>query len=345
MSGPSWPSILSQLVAGESLSEEDAAACMGEIMDGAATPAQVAGFMVALRAKGETLDEVVGFVRAMRARARTVNAGSDVLDTCGTGGDRAGTFNVSTCAAIVCAATGVKVAKHGNRAASSRSGSADVLEALGVKIDLEPVGVETCIARAGIGFCFAPVFHPAMRHAVPTRRELGIPTIFNFLGPLANPAGATRQVIGISDPRMLEVLAGALRRLGSDRVLAFHGHGGLDELATSGPSKVLEVTRDETKSWTLDPQALGLPRGDVDDLKGGTPEENAAVIRSLLKGETGPRRDIVALNAAAGLLAAGRAESIEDGMALAAGAIDSGEAERRLALLVAVSNEVSTTAV
>src|ERR671914_3137070 len=237
----SWGRTITALLEGESLSESTAAAAMMEIMEGAATPAQIAGFVVALRAKGETTDEIVGFVGTMRSYGEKVHAGGEVLDTCGTGGDRAGTFNVSTAAALVCAGAGVKVAKHGNRAASSRCGSADVLEALGVKIDLPPPGVEECIEEAGIGFCFAPVFHPAMRHAGATRRELGVATIFNFLGPLTNPAGATRQALGVSDERMLDRMVDVLEQLGSVRVVAFHGHGKLDELSLSGPSRVIEL--------------------------------------------------------------------------------------------------------
>ncbi|HEX2196094.1 MAG TPA: anthranilate phosphoribosyltransferase, partial [Actinomycetota bacterium] len=254
----SWPHVISRLLGGGSLSEEEAGACMEEIMEGAATPAQIAGFVVALRAKGETIDEVAGLVRTMRRFAQKVDVGGDVLDTCGTGGDRSGTFNVSTAAALVCAGAGVKVAKHGNRAASSRCGSADVLEALGVKIDLDPDGVAACIARAGIGFCFAPVFHPAMRHAGAPRRELGVPTIFNFLGPLTNPAGATRQALGVSDPRMVEKMVHTLGRHGSKHVLAFHGDQGLDELATSGPSQVYELVDGDVRRWSIDPQELGL---------------------------------------------------------------------------------------
>jgi anthranilate phosphoribosyltransferase len=337
VSALSWPQVLTRLLAGKSLSEEEAGACMEEIMEGAATPAQIAGFVVALRAKGETTDEVAGLVRTMRRFAEKVDVAGDVLDTCGTGGDRSGTFNVSTAAAIVCAGAGVKVAKHGNRAASSRCGSADVLEALGVKIDLPPDGVAACIGEAGIGFCFAPVFHPAMRHAGGTRRELGVPTIFNFLGPLTNPAGATRQALGVSDPRMVEKMVHTLGRLGSKHVLAFHGDQGLDELSTSGPSQVYELVDGEVRQWTIDPAELGLPVSPLEAVAGGTADENAAAIRSVLDGDPGPKRDIVLLNAAAGLVAAGRAADMREGLERAAEAIDSGEAERRLDLLVRVS--------
>ncbi|MDQ3916688.1 MAG: anthranilate phosphoribosyltransferase [Actinomycetota bacterium] len=337
MTGFSWPQVLSRLLAGSSLTEEEAGACMEEIMEGAATPAQIAGFVVALRAKGESIDEVAGLVRTMRRYAQKVSAGDDVLDTCGTGGDRSGTFNVSTAAALVCAGAGVKVAKHGNRAASSRCGSADVLEALGVKIDLPPEDVEVCIDQAGIGFCFAPVFHPAMRHAGAPRRELGVATIFNFLGPLTNPAGATRQALGVSDPRMVEKMVETLGRLGSKHVLAFHGDKGLDELSTSGPSQVYELTGGEISRWTIDPEELGLPVAPLEAVAGGTAEENAATIRAVLGGEPGPKRDIVLLNAAAGLVAADRAQDMAAGLSLAAESVDSGEAPRRLDLLVAAS--------
>jgi anthranilate phosphoribosyltransferase len=229
------------------------------------------------------------------------------------------------------------VAKHGNRAASSRCGSADVLEALGVVIDLPPEGVEACIAQAGIGFCFAPVFHPAMRHAGATRRELGVPTIFNFLGPLTNPAGATRQALGVSDPRMVEKMVQTLGRLGSKHVVAFHGDKGLDELSTSGPSQVYELVEGEVRHWTIDPAELGLPVSPLEALAGGSAEENAATIRSVLGGEAGPKRDIVVLNAAAGLVAAGRAEDMAAGLTLATESLDSGEAARRLDLLVSAS--------
>jgi anthranilate phosphoribosyltransferase len=312
---------------------------MTEVMEGAATPAQIGAFVVALRSKGESIDEIVGLVKTMRAYGLKVDAGNDVLDTCGTGGDRSGTFNVSTAAAIVCAGAGVKVAKHGNRAASSRAGSADVLEALGVRIDLPPEEVGRCIAEAGIGFCFAPVFHPAFRHAAGPRGELGIPTVFNFLGPLTNPAGARFQALGVSDPEMLGKMVGTLAALGSRHVLAFHGLDGLDELSTSGPSRVVELTEGNIEEWTLDPVELGLPQATRSDIAGGSAEENAALIRGVLSGEEGPRRDIVVLNAAAGLMASGRADGIRRGLELALSAIDSGAATEALERLIRVSNE------
>lgn len=333
-----WGSTISHLLAGDSLDEEMAAHAMTEIMEGAATPAQIAGFVIALRAKGETVDEVVGLVRTMRRFGDKVDVVGEVLDTCGTGGDRTGTFNVSTAAAIVCAGAGARVAKHGNRAASSKCGSADVLEALGVKIDLPPAGVATCLAEAGIGFCFAPVFHPAMRHAGATRRELGVPTIFNFLGPLTNPAGATRQALGVADARMIEVMVEALGRLGSHHVIAFHGYGGLDELATAGPSEVVELKAGSVSRWTIDPSELGFEPAPLEAIAGGTADENAATIRTVLRGDGGPHRDIVVLNAAAGLVAAGFAADIPAGITAAADAIDSGRAAGSLERLVDASN-------
>ena len=333
-----WGKTLTKLLGAGELSEAEAAAVMTEIMEGAATPAQVAGFVIALRAKGETVDEIVGMVRTMREYGEKVEVSGDLLDTCGTGGDRTGTFNVSTAAALVCAGAGVNVAKHGNRAASSRCGSADVLEALGVKIDIGPSAVATCIARAGIGFCFAPMFHPAMRHAGAPRRELGVPTVFNFLGPLSNPAGATRQALGVSDPKMLPKMVEALGRLGSQRVVAFHGDQGLDELSTSGPSRVVELNGGTTSEWTIDPAELGLEPASLDDIAGGDAAENAATIRSVLSGATGPQRDIVLLNAAAGLVAASRTDDMKAGLDLAADAVDSGGATRALDLLIEASN-------
>jgi anthranilate phosphoribosyltransferase len=336
----SWSSAISSLVAGRSLDEDTAASAMVEIMEGVATPAQIAGFVVGLRAKGETADEIAGLVTTMRRYAQKVEVSGEVLDTCGTGGDRAGTFNVSTAAALVCAGAGVRVAKHGNRAASSRCGSADVLEELGVKIDLPPVGVRECIERAGIGFCFAPVFHPAMRHAAVPRRELGVATIFNFLGPLTNPAGATRQAIGVADERMLERMVSVLARLGSKRVVAFHGHGGLDELAASGPSSVVELADGEVRSWTLDPATLGIASSGSDAIAGGDAAFNAGAVRSVLDGERGARRDVVMLNAAAGLVAAGAADGFDVGLQKAADGVDSGAARAALEALVRVSNSV-----
>lgn len=334
----SWARTITSLLSGVALSEDDAAAAMTEVMEGAATPAQVAGFVIALRAKGETSEEIAGLVRAMRSYASVVEISGEVLDTCGTGGDRAGTFNVSTAAAIVCAGAGAVVAKHGNRAASSRSGSADVLEALGVKIDLPPDGVARCIREAGIGFCFAPVFHPAMRHTATPRRELGVPTVFNFLGPLTNPAGAKAQALGVADPKMLVKMVETLRRLGSRHVVAFHGTDGLDELSTIAASEVVELRDGDLVRFTLDPRALGLPPTDMGSIAGGSSEENAQIIREVLAADRGPRRDIVVLNAAAGLLAADVVDTIEAGLERAREAIDDGSASAALDRFIEVSN-------
>ncbi len=332
-----WGPVLAKLLRREDLAAEEAASCMREIMDGAATPAQIAGFVIALRAKGETTEEVVGLVKTMREFSTKVTVGGELLDTCGTGGDRAGTFNVSTTAAIVCAGAGARVAKHGNRAASSRCGSADVLEALGVKIDLAPDAVARCIEEAGIGFCFAPMFHPAMRHAGAPRRELGVATIFNFLGPLTNPAGAKRQVLGVSDPRMVDPMVGTLAELGSVRVLAFHGAGGLDELSTSGPSEVIDLRDGEVRRWTVDPAELGFEPAEHEALAGGDADENATMVRDVLGGKPGPKLDVVVLNAAAGLIAAGLADDMPAGCDQARAAIASGAATGALEKLVATS--------
>jgi anthranilate phosphoribosyltransferase len=336
----SWSHALSELLERRDLSEEGAAAAMAEIMQGAATPAQVAGFVVALRAKGETPEEVSGLVRTMREFAGRVPVTGELLDTCGTGGDRAGTFNVSTAAAFVCAGAGVRVAKHGNRAASSRCGSADVLETLGVRIDLPPDKVASCIEEVGMGFCFAPVFHPAMRHAAAPRRELGVATVFNFLGPLTNPAGVTRQALGVSEVRMLEVMVATLHRFGSVHVVAFHGYGGLDELSTAGPNQVVELISGKIRRAVVNPAELGLEPAPGEAIRGGTAQANAATIRSVLGGERGPRRDIVLLNAAAGLVAAGRASDLNEGLVGAAEAIDSGAAASSLERLVEVSRSL-----
>ena len=340
----SWGRTISRLLAGEDLAESDAAAAMTEIMEGAATPAQIAGFVVALRAKGESADELVGLVRTMRAYAEKVEVAVDVLDTCGTGGDRAGTFNVSTAAALVCAGAGVKVAKHGNRAASSRCGSADVLEALGVRITLSPDAVARCIERAGIGFCFAPVFHPAFRHAMTPRRELGIATAFNFLGPLTNPARAAHQAMGVADPRMAPVMAEVLRRTGTRHAIVFYGHDGIDELTTTTTSTMLDVSADGVRELTVDPVELGLAQAEPADLLGGDVDRNVAIAKEVLAGHGGPARDLVLLNAAAGLVAADAALSLMDGLEAAARSIDQGRARQALDAWVEASRRAATDA-
>ena len=325
----SWGDTLARLVRGESLAEEDAAAAMGEIFSGAATPAQIGGFLLALRAKGETVDEIVGLARTMRRFSEKVKVTGTVVDTCGTGGDRAGTVNISTMAALVVAGAGARVAKHGNRAASSVCGSADLLEALGIAIDLPPDGVAACIEDVGIGFCFAQVFHPAMRHAGPVRKELGVPTVFNFLGPLTNPAGALRQTVGVSDAGMAPKIAEALARLGAEHAFVFRGDDGLDELTTTTTSRLWEI-RDGVTERGFDPAELGVALADPSDLVGGDPAHNAAVATKVLEGEHGPVRDAVVLNAALALVAAGLSGDVVDGIGRAAESIDSRRAKETL---------------
>jgi anthranilate phosphoribosyltransferase len=340
-----WPGVLSRLVARRDLTEDEAATVLDDILTGAATHVQIAAFVAALRTKGETVEEMTGFVRAMRARAEPLAfdpaVQSALVDTCGTGGDRSGSINVSTIAAFVVAGAGVPVCKHGGRAASSVAGSGDVLEALGVVIDLGPAGVERCVAEAGIGFCFAPRFHPAMRHAIPVRRELGIATVFNFLGPLANPAHAKRQVVGVGDPTMGEKMLGVLAANGAVHAMVVWGHDGLDELSTIGASTVLEVVQGERRTYQVEPETFGLARVESVDLRGGEPSVNAAAARRVLDGEKGPHRDLVALNAAAGLVVAGSADDLKQGLELAVATIDAGAGAAALARLIAVSNEAA----
>jgi anthranilate phosphoribosyltransferase len=316
---------LNQLVRGESLAEAEASRAMELIMRDEATPIQIAGFIVALRVKGESVEELAGLARTARALATPIDVDGDLLDTCGTGGDGSGSFNISTLAAIVASACGARVAKHGNRAASSTCGSADVLEALGVRIDLPPAGVAACIREAGIGFLFAPIFHPSFRFASQPRKELGVRTVFNVLGPLCNPAGARRQALGVPEPGLAEKMADVLVRLGVERALVFHADG-LDELSTVGPSMVIELLDGGRRTYQLDAVELGLPRASREDLRGGGPAENAVIAREVLEGAAGPRRDVVLLNASAALRAAGLARDWKEGLSLAAEAIDRGAA-------------------
>lgn len=333
-----WPHVLSRLASHESLSAEDAAQVMRQIMSGEASPGQIGGFLMALRTKGETVDEIEGLVRTMLELATPVHTPAPVADIVGTGGDRSGTFNISTISAIVVAGAGVPVAKHGNRAASSHCGSADVLEALGVRIDLDASGVERCLRDAGIAFLFAPAFHPSMAHAGPVRRELRVPTVFNFLGPLCNPARPFAQAVGVSDARMLPLMAEVLARRGV-RAKLFRGQDGLDELTTTGISAVFDVRDGEVRETHVDPVDLGLPRTSVAELQGGDAPESARIARAILEGEQGPRRDVVLLNSGAALEVAGAAGSISEGMMLAARAIDDGAAAGVLARWVEVSRE------
>lgn len=327
------------VTSGHDLSQDDAAAVMEQMMNGEASPAQIASLLTALHFKGETAHEIAGMALVMRAKATAVPHDGPVVDTCGTGGDNANTFNISTAAAFVVAGAGVTVAKHGNRAMSSRCGSADVLEALGVNIELDADGVARCLAQAGIGFMFAPKFHPAMRYAGPVRREIGIRTAFNVLGPLTNPARAQHQVIGVANAALAEKLAQTLSYMHTNHALVVHGNDGLDEIALSGPSLAFDVRGGQSpQQFTIDPQQLGLKLAPLTALLGGTAADNAASIRAILNGdEQGPRRDVVLLNAAAALVAADHADTLTEGLELARHSIDSGRAAARLDALVQAS--------
>jgi anthranilate phosphoribosyltransferase len=329
-----FPDLLEKLRRHEDLSAEEAASAMGEIMDGRADPAQVAGLLMALALKGERPAEMVGFASAMRARAVPLPRPLGVVfDTCGTGGDGARTFNVSTATAIVVAAGGVRVAKHGNRAASSHCGSADVLEALGVNLGTSPEQVVRAVEEANLGFFFAQSWHPSMRHVGPVRKALGVRTAFNLLGPLTNPASPTRQIVGVSRPEHTELLACALGRLGSERAWVVHGANGLDELSTTGHTKISEWRDGAVRTFYLHPADAGLPLASLEELRGGSVADNAAMLERLLDGERGPRRDVVLLNAAAALLVAGEAASLAGGIERAAAAIDEGRARGVLGTL------------
>ncbi|HLG66388.1 MAG TPA: anthranilate phosphoribosyltransferase [Acidimicrobiales bacterium] len=337
-----WPSVLGRLLGAGSLGERDAELVIGQVLDGSATAAQTAALLVALRAKGETVEEMTGLVRAMLARAEPLMLPCPAIDVVGTGGDRLRSINVSTIAACIAAGAGVAVCKHGNRAASSSVGTADVLEALGVAVDLGPAGVARCVAEAGMGFCYAPRFHPALRHLGPIRRELGIPTVFNFLGPLANPARVDRQLVGVSDPAMATKMASVLGANGSRRAMVVYADDGLDELSVTSPSTVVEMVGDgqgsfEVRSWRMDPVALGFAPATMEDLRGGDAAFNAKVIRSVLEGERGPRRDIGLLNAAAALVVAGRVDDLGAGIELATESVERGRAAAVLDRLVEVS--------
>ena len=336
-----WAGIFRQLTGGGHLSAEVANAAMTEILNGQATPAQIAGFVIALRTKGETAEELVGLLSAMRAASETVPldaAGLGLIDTCGTGGDNSGSINVSTAAALVAVGAGARVCKHGNRSASSLCGSADVLEALGAVIDLGPDGVARCVTETGFGFCLAPRFHPAMRHAGPTRRELAVGTVFNFLGPLANPAGVRRQLVGTSDRAMAEIMLEVLAATGSERAMIVHGQDGLDELSTIGPTDVWELRDGDTLRHTVDPAGLGLAPAGAGDLLGGDAPVNAECLRRVFDGQAGAHRDIVMLNAAAALVVAEVSDTLEAGLEAAAASIDNRRAGQVLADFISVSN-------
>ncbi len=332
--------MIANLMDGKDLGEIEASSVMTEIMEGVATPAQMAAFLIALRLKGETIDEIAGMARIMREKAtRVPHQQALVVDTCGTGGDHSGTFNISTTAAFVVAGSGVFVAKHGNRAMTSQAGSADVLEALGVKVEITPEKVGRCIDEAGIGFLFAMALHGSMRYAGPVRREIGVRTVFNLLGPLTNPAGAKRQLIGVFDPDAIEKMAAVLGYLGSERAWVVCGEDGLDEITLTGETRVAEWKDGKVKSFFVNPEEYGFSLCYLSDLKGGDAAANAVILRSVLAGAAGAQRDIVLLNAGAALVCAGKVETLKDGVAMAAQSIDSGAAEKKLEALIRVSKD------
>ena len=329
---------IAKLIAATDLTEAEMTEVMHEVMTGAASPAQIGSFLTALRMKGETVEEITGAAKVMREKATKVDAPEGVVDTCGTGGDGSMTFNISTAAAFVASGSGLVVAKHGNRSVSSKSGSADVLRALGVNIEAEVSRVEECIREAGIGFLFAPMLHGAMKYAAPVRREIGIRSIFNILGPLTNPAGAKRQVIGVYDSALTDLLAKVLNNLGSERAFIVRGEDGLDEITLADETRVTELNAGSIRTYHIRPEDFGFQRCSPEDLLGGGPDENAEIIMGVLEGKKGPARDIVLLNAAAAITAGGLASKIEEGIAIAHGAIDSGEALTRLERLKEITN-------
>lgn len=334
--------ILSKIVDGQEVDREEAHAAMDAIMSGECTPAQISALLVALRMRGETVEQVAGFAQAMRESCvRITTKHTDVVDTCGTGGDALDTFNISTAAAVVTAAAGVPVAKHGNRSVSSQCGSADVVAELGVRIDLEPEEVGLCLDELGIGFLFAPSLHPAMKHAVGPRRDLGLRTVFNILGPLTNPAGAKRQLLGVFAAALTDVMARALRDLGSTHALVVHGLEGMDELSTVGPTRVSELRDGEVKTRELRPEQFGLDRAEPEDLEGGDPAHSAEMLLAAISGEQGPPRDIVLFNAGAAIYVGGKAETIGEGIGLAREAIDSGGARAKLDALIDMSRTLA----
>ncbi|MEM2618088.1 MAG: anthranilate phosphoribosyltransferase [Candidatus Hadarchaeales archaeon] len=328
---------IKKLVEFQDLTEEEARGAMREIMTGSATPAQIASFLTALRMKGEKVEEIFALAQTMREFSLKVRprVGGRLVDTCGTGGDKIKTFNISTCSMFVAAGSGVKIAKHGNRSVTSKAGSADVLEFLGARIDLGPEGVERCIEEVGVGFMFAPVFHPSMKHALGPRREIGVRTVFNILGPLTNPAGAKGQLLGVYHPSLTEIIAGVLRKLGVERAMVVHGLDGLDELSTLGKSKVSELRSGELKTYEISPEQFNLPRARAEDLLGAGVEENAKILLQILKGHKGPKRDIVLLNSAAAIWAGALVDDLGEGIELAAESIDSGSAYRKLVDFIA----------
>ncbi|MCI0331249.1 MAG: anthranilate phosphoribosyltransferase [candidate division Zixibacteria bacterium] len=331
---------LQKVVAGEILTFPEAGQAMEEIMSGGAPPVQIGAFATALRLRGETVDELAGFVTTMRERAvRLPVSDPKAVDTCGTGGDGAGTFNISTSAALIAAGAGATVVKHGGKGVSSSCGSADVFAELGVRLDASPETVRRCVEEAGIGFCFAPVFHPGMKAAFPVRQELGFRTFFNLLGPLSNPAGIRRQLLGVFHPSWAEKLTAVLQLLGSEHILSFSNRGGMDELSFDFPSQVVELSNGRIRDYILETSGWGYPAAGYRELSGGDPSENARILRSILNGEKGPKRDAAVLNAAAALYVAGKAGSIREGLPMAEAAVDSGEALKKLKLLVEISGK------
>ena len=331
--------LIGKVATGATLTREEASSAFNSMMSGEATPSQMGGLLMALRVRGETVDEITGAVAAMRSKMLRVKAPADAVDVVGTGGDGSGSVNVSTCASFIVAGAGVPVAKHGNRALSSKSGAADCLAALGIKIDLTPERVGRCVNEAGIGFMFAPSHHPAMKNVGPTRVELATRTIFNLLGPLSNPAGVTRQMVGVFSRQWVQPLAQVLKNLGSDSVWVVHGSDGLDEITLAGPTFVAALENGNIRSFEVTPDDAGLPRADGDALKGGDAEANAASLRGVLEGKPGAFRDVALLNAAAALIVAGKAKNLKDGVVLGAKSLDSGAAMDKLKRLIAVSNQ------
>jgi anthranilate phosphoribosyltransferase len=333
-----FKTLIGKVATGATLSREEAAGAFDRMMSGEATPSQMGGLLMGLRMRGETVDEITGAVTTMRAKMLKVTAPAGAIDVVGTGGDASGSYNISTCAAFIVAGAGIPVAKHGNRALSSRSGAADVLGALGVKIDLGPEEISRCIDEAGIGFMFAPAHHPAMKHVGPTRIELGTRTIFNLLGPLSNPAGVKRQMVGVFSRQWVEPLANVLKNLGSERAYVVHGSDGLDEITTSGPTSVAALENGKVTTFEIKPEDFGIKKSKPGDLLGADAEANAAALMDVLRGKKGPFRDVAILNAAAAIVVAGKAKDLKEGVTVAAKSVDSAEAEGRLDRLISVSN-------
>ncbi|RJF70341.1 anthranilate phosphoribosyltransferase [Rhodopseudomonas palustris] len=332
-----FKTVIAKVATGATLTRDEAASAFDAMMSGDATPSQMGALLMGLRVRGETVDEITGAVTTMRSKMLTVDAPADAVDVVGTGGDGSGSVNVSTCASFIVAGCGVPVAKHGNRALSSKSGAADVLNALGVKIDITPDQVGRCVNEAGIGFMFAPTHHPAMKNVGPTRVELATRTIFNLLGPLSNPAGVKRQMIGVFSRQWVQPLAQVLKNLGSEAIWVVHGSDGLDEITLSGPTAVTQLKAGEITSFEISPEDAGLSRAPAEALKGGDAEANAVALRAVLEGMPGPYRDVAVLNAAATLIVAGKAKDLKEGVALATKSIDSGAAEARLKKLIAIA--------